>query len=100
MYFIRKDGENLGNPMGQMFDGCVMLPDELLGAYLDTMGFCTVTTDEENTVTAVTVNRTALDAYKAEHPETKPEPTEEDDNAAMLVDHEYRLTLLELGLNE
>lgn len=29
-----------------------------------------------------------------------PEPTEEDDTAAMLVDHEYRLTLLELGLTE
>ena len=26
------------------------------------------------------------------------EPTEEDDVNAMLVDHEYRLTLLELGL--
>lgn len=32
--------------------------------------------------------------------ETPPEPTEEDDTAAMLVDHEYRLTLLELGLTE
>lgn len=29
-----------------------------------------------------------------------PERTEEDDTAAMLVDHEYRLTLLELGLTE
>lgn len=28
------------------------------------------------------------------------EPSEEDDTAAMLVDHEYRLTLLELGLTE
>lgn len=30
----------------------------------------------------------------------KPEPTAEDDTNAMMVDHEYRLTLLELGLNE
>lgn len=30
----------------------------------------------------------------------EPEPTEEDDTSAMLVDHEYRLTLLELGLTE
>ena len=29
-----------------------------------------------------------------------PEPTAEDDTNAMIVDHEYRLTLLELGLNE
>ena len=28
------------------------------------------------------------------------EPTEEDDTAAMLVDMDYRLTLLELGLTE
>ena len=27
-------------------------------------------------------------------------PTEAEDTAAMLVDHEYRLTLLELGLTE
>lgn len=29
-----------------------------------------------------------------------PEPTEEDDVNGMLVDHEYRLTLLELGITE
>ena len=35
-------------------------------------------------------------------PEIEPvaEPTEADDTAAMLVDHEYRLTLLELGFTE
>lgn len=33
-------------------------------------------------------------------PEPTPEPTEEEDIAAMTVDHEYRLTLLELGLSE
>lgn len=32
--------------------------------------------------------------------EIKSEPTEEDDIAAILVDHEYRLILLELGLME
>ncbi len=31
---------------------------------------------------------------------TPPEPTEEDDVNGMLVDHEYRLTLLELGITE
>lgn len=29
-----------------------------------------------------------------------PQPTEQDDMNSMLVDHEYRLTLLELGLTE
>lgn len=36
-------------------------------------------------------------------PEPEPaqdEPTEEDDTASMLIDHEYRLTMLELGLVE
>lgn len=33
-------------------------------------------------------------------PEADPEPTEADDTAAMLVDHEYRLTMLELGITE
>lgn len=36
-------------------------------------------------------------------PETEPEtstPTAQDDTDAMLVDHEYRITLLELGLSE
>lgn len=48
----------------------------------------------------VLVERTAeeIEADKAALP--KPEPTAEDDTNAMIVDHEYRLTLLELGLNE
>lgn len=29
-----------------------------------------------------------------------PNPTEAEDTAAMLIDHEYRLTLIELGLSE
>lgn len=33
-------------------------------------------------------------------PPAPEEPTEAKDTAAMLVDHEYRLTLMELGLNE
>ena len=46
------------------------------------------------------VERTAeeIEADKAKLP--KPEPTAEDDTNAMMVDHEFRLTLLELGLNE
>ena len=33
-------------------------------------------------------------------PTPEPEPPAQDDIDAMLVDHEYRLTLLELGVNE
>lgn len=73
MYYISPNGVNHGNPMCQTFDGCVTLPDELLGAYLDCMGFCTVTVDEENTVTAVAADEAALEEYKAEHPDVTPE---------------------------
>ena len=67
MYFIKKDGENLGNPMSLPFDGCVVLPDDLLSAYLDTKGFCTVTVDEDGVVTAVTANQDVLNAYDKEY---------------------------------
>ena len=43
------------------------------------------------------------DGTKVEIPEPEPiveEPTLEEDTAAMLVDHEFRLTLLELGITE
>lgn len=33
-------------------------------------------------------------------PSYEPSPTETEDTAAMLIDHEYRLTLMELGLSE
>lgn len=32
--------------------------------------------------------------------ESEPEPTEQEDTDAMLVGHEYRLTLLELGVTD
>ena len=42
-----------------------------------------------------------IDEYPTEYPDaTVTTPTAQDDNDAMLVDHEYRLTLLELGVTE
>lgn len=32
-------------------------------------------------------------------PQNPPTPTEQEDISAMVVDHEYRLTLMELGVN-
>lgn len=40
------------------------------------------------------------DFPEVETPTTEPEPTPQDDTDAMLIDHEYRLTLLELGVIE
>lgn len=72
MYYINPTGPNHGNPMGQPFPGCVALPDELLSAYLDTKGFCTLTI-VDGAVTALAVDQEALDAYNAEHPDVEPE---------------------------
>ena len=52
---------------------------------------------EREPYTAMTV--TAMTAGAVPSAPT-PEPSEEDDAAAMLVDYEYRLTLMELGLTE
>lgn len=72
MYYINPTGQNHGNPMGQPFLDCVVLPDELLPAYLDTKGFCTLTI-VDGAVTALAVDQEALDAYNAEHPDVEPE---------------------------
>lgn len=42
----------------------------------------------------------AVQMYIPNREEPAPEPTAQDDTDAMLVDHEYRLTLLELGITE
>ena len=47
-----------------------------------------------------TVAAMAAGTVPEPEPQPEPAPTEEDDTASMLVDHEYRLTLLELGLTE
>lgn len=56
---------------------------------------------EGDTVTGYTPNTEAWEEWKANLPDpTEEEPTEEEDTAAMLIDHEFRLTMLELGLSE
>lgn len=104
MYYINQtanESGNHGNPVSNQTEGMVSLPESLLTAYIETMGFANITV-EDSTITAMAVNQEALDAYLADHPDIPEEdvPTEEDDVNALLVDHEYRLTILELGLNE
>ena len=83
MYYINatpRETGDYGNPMGQVFPGCVALPDVLLGPYIEAKGFVILEV-EDGEVVAVEVNQEALDAYMAEHPdqpETEPEPTSED----------------------
>lgn len=72
MYYINTQGPNHRNPMGQPFPNSVSLPDTLLMDYINTKGFCTLTI-EDGAVTALVVDREALDAYNAEHPDVEPE---------------------------
>ena len=72
--------------------GWAIIPD---GINLpDTFPFVDITV-EGNVVTAMTAG-----TVPEPEPEPEPEPTAQADTDAMLVDHEYRLTLLELGVTE
>lgn len=104
MYYIKYDAENgnHGNPASTYFSGAVGLPDELLDDYVAAMGFARLTVEDE-TVVSVERDDEAYYAYISGHPEPEPEepePTPDDDRDAMLVDLEYRVTLLELGVND
>ena len=86
------------SPQSSAARGLVQFPDTFLDTFLDYNGFVTLTI-ENNTVTAIKPNTEAWEAWKAEQPEpVEPEPTPQEDTDAMLVDHEYRITLLELGV--
>lgn len=67
MYYINaqpNDSGNYGNPMGQPFPGSVVLPDDLLGAYIEAKGFV-IPVIENGAVVSLEVNQDALDAYEA-----------------------------------
>lgn len=76
-------------------DGWAVVPD-----HMDTPNFPfgEVVVEELNGV--MTVVEWIPGVMPEPEPETEAEPTAQDDTDAMLVDHEYRITLLELGLTE
>lgn len=79
MYYINptpNESGNHGNPMGQPFPNCVILPDDLLSPYLAAKGFVALTV-ENGAVTSLETNQEALDAYEADHPDLPPEEPEE-----------------------
>lgn len=79
--------------------GYAEIPDSLdTSCFYTHNGFVHLTLDGD-TVTAMEPNIEAWEAWKASlQPVEPPAPTAEDDMNAMLVDHEYRLTLMELGV--
>ena len=75
-------------------DGCYQVAD---GVELSCGGFGELTV-EDGIVTAFTPDTVAWEQWQAEHPVPEPQPTAEEDRDAMLVDHEFRITLVELGV--
>lgn len=73
--------------------GWAVIPDDMV---TPNFPFGEVVVDETKTPPVVT--GWTAGTIPEPMPEPEPEPTEADDTAAMLVDHEYRLTLLELGV--
>ena len=80
------------NPYGSEY---AIVPDDMVEAIFETRGFCDIELNADGTEVVAFIAR---EIPTIEPP--KPEPTAEDDTDAMLIDHEYRLTLLELGVNE
>ena len=80
--------------------GYAWCPDEFVELFYSTSpaGFVNITVENE-VVTGMTLNEEARMAYIASLPEpTEEEPSAQEDTDAMLVDHEYRITMLELGV--
>lgn len=75
--------------------GWAVIPD---GMETENFPFGEATAEEVNGV--MTVTNWTPGTIPEPEPEPTHEPTAQDDTDAMMVDHEYRLTLLELGVTE
>lgn len=70
MYYLNNspnESGNYGNPMGQPFNNCIQLPEELLNTYLDSNGFVTLTI-ENDIITNIEQNTEAYNAWKESLP--------------------------------
>lgn len=77
--------------LSEIPEGWAIIPDDM--EIPDTFPFVSIQVDGD-VVTAMEPG------VVPEQPAVEPLPTPQEDNDAMLVDHEYRLTLLELGVTE
>ena len=99
MYYIqlnRNEFGNHGNPQSYFVEGMIELPDNLIQDYIATKGFANLTVEDDQ-ITHVELNQTAFDNYLQQYPDVESQPSEFEDFASMIIDHEYRLTLMELG---
>ena len=76
-------------------DGWAIIPDEML---CENFPFGDVEVEEIDGV--VTVTKWTPGTIPEPEPLPTPGPTAQDDTDSMLVDHEYRIAMLELGLTE
>ena len=87
---IQTNSSWLENPYGKDY---AVVPSEMVDGIIETHGYCDITLNDEETEV---VSFAARDIPQNE--ENAENPTTEEDLMAMAVDHEYRLTLLELGV--
>ena len=92
---IKADKDGFHNLQGQdgrsenwMGDGWAVVPTEMQQAAFSSCGFCTITVRNGVVTSLVPVARPPAPIL---------EPTPEEERDAMLVDHEYRLAMMELG---
>jgi len=103
MVIVKKEPNNNGSHASkfadfpiEISDGWIEIPKNLESDALLFMPWLKLTI-EDGIVTNVEDNAAAREAWDSQ-PQPLPEPSAEDDLLAMTVDHEYRLTLLELGV--
>ena len=77
------------NPYGEEY---AVVPSDMVEDILATKGYCDIELNEDGTEVASFTAR-EIPVIEKEH-----KATTEEDLMAMAVDHEYRLTLLELGV--
>ncbi|MCI8478998.1 MAG: toxin-antitoxin system toxin subunit [Oscillospiraceae bacterium] len=83
---LQSQSHRTENWMGEEW---IEVPPQLEQAVWDCCGYCTLDIQDGKLVGVTPVDRP---------PEPEPEPTPEEDLAGLLIDQEYRLTLLELGV--
>ena len=80
-------------------DGYAWCQDEFADFFVSNNGFVNIVVDENSIVTEMTTNEEALAEYLAnvsQKSNTTTKYTIQDDMDAMMVDHELRITMLEL----
>ena len=105
MFYIQKEPNESGAypaPQTEKAKGLIAMGEEYSEVFFSHNGFVTIEHDDIQ-VTSMIPNTEARETWKSTvepEPEPEPEPTPMEDIMSMMIDQEYRLTMLELGLTE